>query len=87
MVGLLKLRSATLLTIVVAGGALGLSADGSVAAAKRPAGAVKLTGASQKSVGAVRCGKLKGSWLPGTKLAGGYFITHTQQAANFKKLA
>ena len=89
MVGLLKVRSATLLmaTIVVAGGALGLSADGSVAAAKRPAGAVKLTGASQKSRGAVRCGKLKGSWLPGTKLAGGYFITHTKQAANFRKLA
>ncbi len=57
------------------------------AASKRPPGAVKLTKALQKSVRKVRCGKIRGSWLPGTKLSGGYFISHTQQAANYKKLA
>ena len=68
-------------------GASALSVDGASAASKRPAGSVKLTGSLQKSVGKIRCGKIRGSWLPGTKLAGGYFISHTQQAANFKKLA
>ena len=89
MIRLIRVSNAALLmaTIVVAGSALGVSADGSVAAVKRPAGAVKLTGASQISVGAVRCGKLRGPWLPGTKLAGGYFITHAQQATNSNKLA
>jgi hypothetical protein len=68
-------------------GASALSVDDAAAASKRPAGSVKLTGSLQKSVGKIRCGKIRGSWLPGTKLTGGYFISHTQQATNYKKLA
>jgi hypothetical protein len=68
-------------------GASALSVDDAAAASKRPAGSVKLTSSLQKSVGKVRCGKIRGSWLPGTKLTGGYFISHTQQATNYKKLA
>ena len=56
-------------------------------AAKRPSGAMKLKASQMKTVGTVKCGKVKGSWLPGTKLSGGYFITHAQQAKNYKALA
>ena len=67
--------------------ALAATPDPTAASSKRPAGSVKLTGSLQKSVGNVRCGKIRGFWLPGTKLAGGYFISHTQQAANYKNAA
>ena len=67
--------------------ALAVTPDPTTASSKRPAGSVKLTGSLQKSVGNVRCGKIRGSWLPGTKLAGGYFISHTQQATNYKNAA
>jgi hypothetical protein len=68
-------------------GASALSVDDAAAASKRPAGSVALQGKLQKSAGSVRCGKIRGSWLPGTKLPGPYFISHTQQATNYKKLA
>lgn len=56
-------------------------------AAKRPKGAVKLKASQMKTVGKVRCGKVKGAWYPGTKLAKSYFVTHAQQAKNYKALA
>jgi len=68
---------------------LGLTVMGPTvaSAATRPAGAIKLPAAKQKKVGSVRCGKVGASWLPGTALAGGYFITHTQQFKNFSNAA
>ena len=72
---------------VSAGSGFGANGAAAGAAANRPIGAVKLTAGFQKSVGLVRCGKIRGVWLPGTKLAGNYFITHAQQATNYKKLA
>ena len=68
-------------------GASALSFDDAAAASKRPAGSVKLTGSLQKSVGKVRCGKIRGAWLPGTKLAGSYFVAHGQQYKNFNSSA
>ena len=56
-------------------------------AATRPPGAVKLTSAKLKKVGKVNCGRFSSAWLPGTRLKGNYFVTHTRQAKTFKKLA
>jgi hypothetical protein len=84
----LKVQTTAVATVFAfaAMGAPALRVDVAVAASKRPAGSVKLTGSSQKSVGSVRCGKIRGSWLPGTKLAGGYFIAHHQQEKNYRTL-
>jgi hypothetical protein len=55
--------------------------------AKRPAGAVKLTAKNQKKVARVRCGRIKGRWVSGTKLPKSYFLSHTQEVKNLKKAA
>jgi Zn-finger nucleic acid-binding protein len=60
---------------------------GASAAAKRPAGSVKLAAKNYKKVGTVGCGRIKGTWLPGTKLTKGYFVSHAQQAKNYAKAA
>ena len=78
-------RTVATLTLVLAIGA-GLALD-APAAAKRPPGAVKLAKSKQKRVGKVRCGLIKRKWVAGTALKRSYFITHTQQAKNFKKAA
>jgi len=64
-----------------------LLVPGSADAATRPSGAVKLQSALMKTVGKVKCGKIKGAWLPGTALSGRYFVSHSQQAKNYKSLA
>jgi hypothetical protein len=39
---------------------------GHVSAVTIPSGSVVLSGASLKKVGPVQCGKVKGTWIPGT---------------------
>ena len=47
-----------------------------------PTGAVKLPAALKLSIGPVSCGYIKGHWIPGRKLSGGYFYSRTAERAN-----
>jgi hypothetical protein len=52
-----------------------------------PAGSVVLPSKSLKKVRAVQCGKVKGTWIPGTLYKSKYFVSHAQQSKNFAKSA
>lgn len=67
--------------------ASGNFASSNTAAAKRPAGALKLQAYEVKTVGKTKCGLVGASWAAGTSLKGGYFISFAQQSKNFAALA
>lgn len=79
-----------LIRLFVAMGALPAALNATAAAGRvpaRPNGAVNLAQSSVRQSGAVTCGQVKGRWLPGTRLRGGYFISDTQQASDYQALA
>lgn len=59
----------------------------SVSAAARPNGAVAVTPTDVTKSGAATCAPVNGKFVAGTRLKGNYFISHAQQAANFKATA
>lgn len=67
--------------------ASGLASSSKKAVAKRPAGALKLPSSKVKTVNGKKCGLVKSSWLAGTSLKGGYFLSFAQQSKNYTALA
>lgn len=59
----------------------------SASAAARPSGAVPVTPTDVTKSGAATCAPINGKYVAGTRLKGNYFISHSQQAANFKAAA
>lgn len=68
-------------------GCVGLLHVSSVSAAARPNGAVPVASGDIQTVDGVTCALVNGAYSAGSKLKGGYFISHTQQAANFTSTA
>jgi len=75
------------LAIGIAVSLLSLVGVGHASAVTIPAGSVILKSASLKKVSGVQCGKVKGSWIPGTLYKSKYFVSHTQQSKNFTSSA
>ena len=68
-------------------GSISLIQVGSVSAAARPNGAVPVSAGNIQTTSGVTCALVNGSYVAGTKLKGGYFISHSQQAKNFSAVA
>lgn len=52
-----------------------------------PKGSVILASKSLKKVGSVQCGRVKGTWIPGTLYKSKFFVSHSQQSKNFTTAA
>ena len=68
-------------------GSLAVIQAGSVSAASRPNGAVPVTPTDVTKANGVTCAPVDGAFVAGTRLKGNYFISHSQQSANFKAAA
>lgn len=68
-------------------GSLAVVHVGSVSAAARPNGAIPVKASDFTKSGTVTCAPVNGTYVAGTRLKGNYFVSHTQQAANYKAAA
>ena len=68
-------------------GSLAVVQASSASASARPNGAVPVTPTDVTKTGAVTCAPINGKFVAGTRLKGNYFVSHAQQAANFKAVA
>jgi len=59
----------------------------SASASARPNGAVPVAPTDVTKTSGVTCAPVNGKFVAGTRLKGNYFVSHTQQAANFKAAA
>ncbi|MFM7093500.1 MAG: hypothetical protein ACKOYL_02935 [Actinomycetota bacterium] len=79
------LSSITLLSLAL--GSVAVVQASSASAAARPNGAVPVTPTDVTKSGAATCAPVNGKFVAGTRLKGNYFVSHVQQAANFKSAA
>lgn len=83
----MKRKSSSLVLFGVLLGSLAVVQAGSVNAAARPNGAVPVKSSDFTKSGTVTCAPINGTYVAGTRLKGNYFVSHSQQASNYKAAA
>lgn len=83
----MKRRVSAIAVLSIGLGSVAVVQTSSVNAAARPNGAVPVTPTDVTKSGAATCAPVNGKFVAGTRLKGNYFISHAQQAANFKATA
>ena len=83
----MKRKSSAVALFSILLGSLAVVQAGSASAAARPNGAVPVTPTDVTKSKGVTCALVDGTYVAGTRLKGNYFVSHTQQSANFKAAA
>lgn len=83
----MKRHLSSIAILSLALGSLAVVQATSASAASRPNGAVSVTPTEFTKSGAVTCAPVNGKFVAGTRLKGNYFVSHAQQATNFKAAA